>query len=80
MARLKPSLDLPSVPFLLKLLAFLLMSPVPKSGETPRGLLVQVCADNLVDDLPDSEQNNRPIEECIQMLSGLEYNSILVRD
>jgi hypothetical protein len=53
--------------------------PVPKSGENPRGLLVHVCTDNLVDDLPDTEQNNRSADDCAHMIHSLEYSTILVQ-
>ncbi|KAL2129818.1 hypothetical protein VTI74DRAFT_7267 [Chaetomium olivicolor] len=52
---------------------------LPKSGESPRGLLVQVCADNLVEGLEDNAQNNIPREEYEDMLLELE-GAILVED
>ncbi|KAK4239512.1 hypothetical protein C8A03DRAFT_42835 [Achaetomium macrosporum] len=54
---------------------------LPKEGDSPRGLFVQVCLDNLVDDQPDDEEHNIPQELCEQVLSYLEYGygSILVQ-
>ncbi|KAK4149049.1 hypothetical protein C8A00DRAFT_19226 [Chaetomidium leptoderma] len=52
---------------------------LPKSGESPRGLLVHVCTDNLVDGQPDDEQNNLAVEQCKQMIGYLEYGTILVQ-
>ncbi|KAL2019013.1 hypothetical protein VTK56DRAFT_10178 [Thermocarpiscus australiensis] len=52
---------------------------LPKPGESPRGLLVQVCADNLVPGRQDNEENNLPEEEYRALLGYLEYSTILVR-
>ena len=52
---------------------------VPKSGESPRGLFVQVCADNLVGGQEDCEENNIPVEVWEQALQDLEYRTILVQ-
>ncbi|KAH6623938.1 hypothetical protein F5144DRAFT_497736 [Chaetomium tenue] len=52
---------------------------LPKSGESPRGLFVQVCADNLVDGLDDCEENNVPVEIWEQILQDLEYRTVLVQ-
>jgi hypothetical protein len=56
-----------------------LTNAVPKSGESPRGLFVQVCADNLVDGLDDCEENNVPVEIWEQILQDLEYRTVLVQ-
>ncbi|AEO62203.1 uncharacterized protein THITE_2140518 [Thermothielavioides terrestris NRRL 8126] len=52
---------------------------LPKSGESPRGLYVQVCTDNLVDGLADSVENNIPVEQCTEVLQYLECCTILVQ-
>ncbi|KAK4120949.1 hypothetical protein N657DRAFT_657997 [Parathielavia appendiculata] len=54
-------------------------SYLPKSGESPRGLFVQVCADNLADGRPDSEETNIPMDIWEEMLQDLEYRTILVQ-
>lgn len=51
--------------------------PVPRAGESPRGLVVQVCADNLVHGNADDEENE---DECKALLEYLEYSTVLVRD
>ncbi|KAH6846953.1 hypothetical protein B0I37DRAFT_309444 [Chaetomium sp. MPI-CAGE-AT-0009] len=56
-----------------------LTNAVPKSGESPRGLFVQVCADNLVDGQEDCEENNVPVEIWEQILQDLEYRTVLVQ-
>ncbi|KAH6611737.1 hypothetical protein B0J18DRAFT_447600 [Chaetomium sp. MPI-SDFR-AT-0129] len=57
----------------------ILTSVVPRSGESPRGLFVQVCADNLVEGLQDCEENNLPEAVWDQMLRELECCTILVQ-
>ncbi|KAK4139218.1 uncharacterized protein C8A04DRAFT_40894 [Dichotomopilus funicola] len=54
-------------------------SYLPRSGESPRGLFVQVCADNLVEGLQDCEENNLPEAVWNQMLRELECCTILVQ-
>ncbi|KAK4131239.1 hypothetical protein BT67DRAFT_445006 [Trichocladium antarcticum] len=52
-------------------------SHLPRAGESPRGLVVQVCADNLVHGNADDEGNE---DECKALLEYLEYSTVLVRD
>lgn len=56
-----------------------LTSAVPKSGEIPRGLFVQVCGDSLTEGLPDCEENNLPEAIWSQILRELECRTILVQ-
>lgn len=84
MARLEQAVTLPWVSILTLLVGSIvegaqLTKAVPKSGECPRGLFVQVCADNLVDGLEDCEENSVPAEIWEQMLQDLEYRTVLVQ-
>ncbi|KAK4185903.1 hypothetical protein QBC35DRAFT_516632 [Podospora australis] len=51
----------------------------PRPDENPRGLLVYVCYDNLINGQDDSEENNISTEACRQMMETLEWCSVLVR-
>ncbi|KAL1837137.1 hypothetical protein VTJ49DRAFT_4221 [Mycothermus thermophilus] len=53
---------------------------LPKAGERPRGLFVQVCADNLVPGQPDDDQLNIPMKIWMDNLERLEYHTILVNE
>ncbi|KAK4097583.1 hypothetical protein N658DRAFT_478672 [Parathielavia hyrcaniae] len=54
-------------------------SYLPKLGETPRGLFVQICVDNLEDGQPDDEEFNLPVSFWSEtLMPGLEYRTILV--
>lgn len=48
---------------------------VPRVGENPRGLLAQLCADNLVPGMEDSEEFQ---QACLAAIRDLEYSTILV--
>ncbi|KAK4668379.1 uncharacterized protein QC763_001180 [Podospora pseudopauciseta] len=54
---------------------------VPRTQEeNPRGFFVQVCLDNLVRGLEDSDENNIRAEDCLQHVLALEWHSVLVRE
>ncbi|KAK4174100.1 hypothetical protein QBC36DRAFT_348199 [Triangularia setosa] len=54
---------------------------VPRTQEdNPRGFYVQVCLDNLVWGLEDSEENDILAQECSQRIFALEWHSVLVKE
>ncbi|KAK0668037.1 hypothetical protein QBC41DRAFT_365732 [Cercophora samala] len=54
---------------------------VPRTQEgNPRGFFVQVCLDNLVRGLEDSDENNISAQDCLQRIFALEWHSVLVRE